>query len=277
MKRFLVLAVLVAAPALGSSLIACEGEPPINAPENSVAAPSATVLLPPPSATEAPSPSAATTVCPPPPCAPAPSSSTASAAASAAPPPEGSSSAAAAPFPPPAIVRGNLVGSLTTKPAALMGQGVVYLEDGPLEDAPAHLQTVTIQNRQMNFAPFLSVVAVGGKAVFANEDPFPHNVFSPDNEKFNMGNIPQNGAHVRVFKTPGAYSLLCNLHPGMLGYLLVTPSTWYARADAKGNFVMKHVPAGTYKVTAWAPRQAPITQEVTVNDGDVPVHFDLHH
>ena len=157
-----------------------------------------------------------------------------------------------------------------------MGQGVVYLEDGPLEDAPAHLQTVTIQNRQMNFAPFLSVVAVGGKAVFANEDPFPHNVFSPDNEKFNMGNIPQNGAHVRVFKNSGAYSLLCNLHPGMLGYLLVTPSTWYARADAKGNFVMKHVPAGTYKVTAWAPRQAPITQEVTVNDGDVPVHFDLH-
>jgi plastocyanin len=158
-----------------------------------------------------------------------------------------------------------------------MGQAVVYLEDGPLEDTPARLQTVTIQNRQMNFIPFLSVVAVGGKAVFANEDPFPHNVFSPDNEKFNMGNIPQNGAHVRVFKNPGAYSLLCNLHPGMLGYLLVTPSTWYARSDAKGNFVMKHVPAGTYKVTAWAPRQSPITQEITVNDGDVPVHFDLHH
>jgi hypothetical protein len=62
----------------------------------------------------------------------------------------------------------------------------------------------------------------------------------------------------------------------MLGYLLVTPSTWFARTDAKGNFSMKHVPAGTYKVTAWAPRQAPVTQTVTVADGDVNVHFDLH-
>ena len=39
---------------------------------------------------------------------------------------------------------------------------------------------------------------------------------------------------------------------------------------------MKHVPSGTYKVTAWAPRQAPITQSVTVADGDVTINFDLH-
>ena len=84
-------------------------------------------------------------------------------------------------MPPPAVTRGNIVGSLTTKPPGLVGQAVVYLEDGPVEDAPPHLQTVTIDNRQMNFVPFVSAVAVGGKVVFANLDPFPHNVFSPDN------------------------------------------------------------------------------------------------
>jgi plastocyanin len=168
------------------------------------------------------------------------------------------------------------VGIVTTKPSSLAGLSVVYLEDGPLEDAPSRLQTITIDNQKMNFIPFVSVVAVGGKVVFANTDPFPHNVFSPDNEKFNMGNIPQFGAHYRIFKNPGAYSLLCNLHPGMLGYLLVTPSTWFARSDGKGSFAMKHVPAGTYKATAWAPRQSPVTQSVTVNDGDVTVNFDLH-
>jgi hypothetical protein len=120
------------------------------------------------------------------------------------------------------------------------------------------------------------VVAEGGRVVFTNEDPFPHNVFSPDNEKFNMGNVPQHGAHQRVFHAPGPYTLLCNLHPGMLGYLLVTPSTWWAKTDAKGKFDMKHVPNGTYKVTAWAPRQAPVTQSVSVTDGDVTVNFDLH-
>jgi plastocyanin len=257
-------------------LAGCEGEPPVMAPENPAGTGSAVAAVaPPPASTEAPAPPPAQTACPPPPCAPMMATS-----GSAGPAPSGapaeSSSAAALPVPPPSIPRGNIVGLVTTKPAALQGQAVVYLEDGPKEDVPSHLQTVTVDNRQMNFIPFVAVVAVGGKVVFMNEDPFPHNVFSPDNEKFNMGNIPQNGAHQRVFHTPGAYSLLCNLHPGMLGYLLVTPSTWFARTDAKGKFVMKHVPSGTYKVTAWAPRQEPITQSVTVADADVTVNFDLH-
>jgi hypothetical protein len=39
---------------------------------------------------------------------------------------------------------------------------------------------------------------------------------------------------------------------------------------------MKHVPTGTYKATAWAPRLAPVTQSITVTEGDVTTHFDLH-
>jgi plastocyanin len=263
------LALVVMGPA--GTLAACEGEPPVMAPQNpsdiAQVVASASVSAP---AAEPPAP----TVCPPPPCTPV--AAPPAAAAGAAPAAPEASSATALPVPPPSIPRGNIVGTLTVKPAALQSLAVVYLEDGPTEDQPARLQTVTISNRQMNFIPYVSVVALGGKVVFANEDPFPHNVFSPDNEKFNMGNIPQNGAHFRVFKNAGAYSLLCNLHPGMLGYLLVTPSTWYARADAKGAFVMKHVPTGTYRVTAWAPRMSPATQSVTVGEGDVSVQFDLH-
>jgi plastocyanin len=206
-----------------------------------------------------------------------PAAASAAAGASAAPaPPESTASAPALVVPPPTIPRGNVVGLVTTKPTAQSAQAVVYLEDAPKEDAPAHLQTVTIANRQMTFIPFVAVASVGGKVVFTNEDPFPHNVFSPDNEKFNMGNLPQNGAHTRAFKNPGVYTLLCNLHPGMIGYLVVTPSTWFVRTDARGKFEMKHVPTGTYKVTAWAPRQVPVTQSVTVADGDVTVNFDLH-
>jgi hypothetical protein len=88
--------------------------------------------------------------------------------------------------------------------------------------------------------------------------------------------MPQHGAHTRTFENPGAYTLLCNLHPGMLGYLVITPSTWFARTDPKGKFRMNHVPSGTYRITAWAPRQAPVTQQVTVAEGDVEIHFDLH-
>ena len=276
MKRLYALAAFATAAPL-ASLLACEGEPPINGPENTLTVPSAAAVATASATTEMPAPPMMMmSACPPPPCAPAPAVATPVAAASGSAAPEAPAASAATVIPPPGITRGNVVGTVTTKPPSLMGQAVVYLEDGPTEDAPARLQSITINNKQMTFIPYVSVVAVGGKVVFANEDPFPHNVFSPDNEKFNMGNIPQNGAHVRVFKNPGAYSLLCNLHPGMLGYVLVTPSTWFAKTDAKGAFVMKHVPAGTYKATAWAPRQSPVTQPVTVADGDVTIHFDLH-
>jgi plastocyanin len=273
MKRILTLAALAAIGPM-ASLVGCEGEPPVQAPENAPGVAQEVVSAAPPASTPVAPEAPSVTACPPPPCLQTPaavaSGSAAPAASSAAP------AEVALPVPPTAVARGNIVGTVTTKPASLQSQAVVYLEDGPSEDTPGHLQTVTIANRQMNFIPYVSVVAVGGKAVFANEDPFPHNVFSPDNEKFNMGNIPQNGAHVRLFKNPGAYSLLCNLHPGMLGYLLVTPSTWAARPDAKGKFTMKHVPSGTYKITAWAPRQTPVTESVTVADGDVTVNLDIH-
>lgn len=272
MNKLRILAALTLGPV--AALAGCEGEPPVMAPGNAPGSASEVASASPvPSAPE-PAPAPSITACPPPPCTPVASAApSASPAASAAAAPAES---AALPVPPPSVPRGNIVGAVTTKPAALASQAVIYLEDGPKEDSPSRLQTVTIANRMMNFIPYIAVVAEGGKVVFTNEDPFPHNVFSPDNEKFNLGNIPQNGAHVRVFKNPGAYSLLCNLHPGMLGYLLVTPSTWFARVDAKGRYSMKHVPSGTYKVTAWAPRQSPVTQTVTVADSDVTLNFDLH-
>jgi plastocyanin len=233
-----------------TSLAACEGEPPVNMPENppSTGAVIAVASASAASAETQPAlPPVSTTACPPPPCAPvASAAATASASASA-----GSANVEASAAPP--EMRGDITGSVTTKPAASAASAVVYLEDAPKDDAPAHLQTVTIGNRQMNFVPSLSVVGVGGKVIFA-----------------------KNGAHQRVFEHPGAYSLLCNLHPGMLGYLLVTPTTHYGRADSKGKYLIKHIPAGTYRLTAWAPRQAPVTQSVTVASGEASVNFELH-
>jgi plastocyanin len=281
--RLLTLVALVAAGPI-SSLAACEGEPPVAYPENPPGAASGAVPSPEVGGTAEAVSAAAEAPAQPPlaPCAPcaarmaaAPAGDSAAPVASGDAGPEQASSATPA-QPPAAVHEGNVVGAMTTKPAALAAYGAVYLEDGPKEGAPEHPSSVTILNRQMAFAPFVQVVASGGKVVFGNADPFPHNVFSPDNEKFNLGNIAQNTAHARVFPNPGAYSLLCNLHPGMLGYLLVTPSPWFARTDAKGKFALKHVPPGTYKVTAWAPRQAPVTQSVTVTDGDVTIDFDLH-
>jgi plastocyanin len=175
-----------------------------------------------------------------------------------------------------APARGSIVGVVSTKPAGVAAHAVVYLEEAPVEPMSPMPSTARVDNRQMNFVPFIAVIPAGGKVTFSNSDPFPHNVFSPDGEKFNMGNIPQNGASSRVFEHAGAYSLLCNLHPGMLGYVFVAPTPYFVRTDAKGKYRIKDVPMGSYRVGAWAPRHVAMTTEVMVHETEVHADFDLH-
>lgn len=258
------------------ALVACEGEPPKmpTTPAANGPAPAAVTTEEEPAAEPAAAaPAAAAGALPPCACncgCPGPGTAGADGGA----PADGGATAAVAVAAPAAAAPASISGSITSVPKSAAASAVVYLEDAPVE--PTAKMSVSITNRMMTFAPFVSVIPVGGKVVFRNEDPFPHNVFSADNEKFNMGIIPQRAAAVREFKSPGAYTLLCNLHPGMLGYLVVAPSSYFAKADAQGHFVIKNVPPGTYKVTAWAPRQQLVTQSVTVKGGDVSVNFELH-
>lgn len=152
--------------------------------------------------------------------------------------------------------------------------GVVYLEEAPTN--PNAKMTAAIDNRQMAFIPFVTVIPAGGKVTFRNDDPFPHNVFSPDADKFNMGTISHNQVLVHTFPKAGEYSLLCNLHPGMLGYVVVAPSTYFSKTDGKGHYTIKNVPAGTYKVTAWSPRLPTETKSVELKGGDATLDFELH-
>lgn len=197
---------------------------------------------------------------------------TASATASDAGAPQAANGDAAAA---PAVVAHDIIGTVTTVPTYLSSMSVVWLEDAPKD--PNRGMHARIDNHQMAFSPMVQVITAGGSVSFVNSDPFPHNVFSPDGDKFNMGSIAQNSSSgARKFEKPGTYTLLCNLHPGMLGYLVVAPSSYFARTDGRGHYRIKDVPAGTYKITAWAPRLPTVTQTVTVGGAEVTSDFELH-
>ena len=46
-------------------------------------------------------------------------------------------------------------------------------------------------------------------------------------------------------------SLLCNVHPEMAGYIVVSPTPYFAETDASGNYKIDNVPDGKYNVVAW--------------------------
>jgi plastocyanin len=171
----------------------------------------------------------------------------------------------------PRIVGTVLLSSTGKGPA---GGGIVYLEDAP--KLPGVATTATIDVDHKEFSPFIAVISTGGTVTFGNKDALSHHVFSPDVPNWDTGYLRKNDTARRTFDSPGPIALLCNIHPEMLGYLLVMPSTYFGRVAANGGYVIANVPPGTYRATAWAPRIAVATQSVTVGPaGTVTANFEL--
>jgi plastocyanin len=154
-----------------------------------------------------------------------------------------------------------ITGTVKTDPYKSIESGaVVYLEDGP--NVPGKGMSASLDNEDMSFVPLITVVAAGGTITFGNTDPITHNAFSPDNGGWDIGQIPAHGSLRKTFDRPQIDTVLCNLHKNMLAYLVVTPSSYFAKTDAQGHYELD-VPPGSYKVTAWSPRLKAETLPVT--------------
>ena len=67
---------------------------------------------------------------------------------------------------------------------------VVYIQQMPgAFSAPA--KPADVDQRSMQFIPHVLSIVAGTTVRFLNSDPTPHNVFSPDHEKYNLGTWPQ--------------------------------------------------------------------------------------
>jgi len=167
---------------------------------------------------------------------------------------------------------GRVLLSATGKPPP--AGGVVYLEDAPKQ--PGVATTATIDFDHKAFSPAIAVITAGGTVTFGNKDSLSHHVFSPDVADWDTGFVGKGATSVRRFDKVGAIALLCNIHPEMLGYLLVIPSTAFGKLGVDGTYVITSVPPGTYRATLWSPRLPTVTQSVTVPDeGAATANFEL--
>ena len=160
----------------------------------------------------------------------------------------------------------------TEDPLAFERQHVViYIEGaGPAEPVSAVL---TQQNRR--FEPDLVVLPAGSTVSFPNRDLVFHNVFSLSKSKsFDLGNYAKDQTRTVTFNHPGVVFVNCHLHPNMSAAIVVTPNSWFTRADDKGQFRFSHLPPGRYTVTAWHKTGGAHKKNVEVKDGaDASVSF----
>ncbi|MFN0250371.1 MAG: plastocyanin/azurin family copper-binding protein [Kofleriaceae bacterium] len=130
--------------------------------------------------------------------------------------------------------------------------------------------TAAMKQEGKAFLPNVLVVQKGTTVAFPNMDAFFHNVFSvtPDHS-FDLGSYRQGESRSVTMTKTGVLSVYCNMHPQMVGHILVTPSSVYARAGKDGFFRLTNIPAGKHRVVAWAPNAKPVTAEAEVSDAGV--------
>lgn len=130
--------------------------------------------------------------------------------------------------------------------------------------------TATMKQEGKQFVPRVLVVTKGTTVDFPNRDAIFHNVFSvtPDHS-FDLGSYRQGETKSVTMSKPGVVTVYCNMHPQMVGNILVTPNPNYVRAGKDGFFRLNNVPAGNHRVVAWAPNAKPTVVQANVVDGEV--------
>jgi hypothetical protein len=79
-----------------------------------------------------------------------------------------------------------------------------------------------------------------------------------------------------IFPLPGRVDVYCSIHTKMSCIVLVLPNPWFALSERNGRYVIRNVPAGTYRLRAWHARLPPQFAEVVVPaEGEVHADFVL--
>lgn len=124
--------------------------------------------------------------------------------------------------------------------------------------------------QHLAFVPHILAVQQGTTVQFLNGDAVQHNVFWPSvggNKKasHNLGTWPQGEKRPYKFEHPGVVPLLCNVHSEMSGYIIVSPTPYFAQTDAGGNYKIENVPDGKYNVVAFHAGMKSQTKRVIVS------------
>ncbi len=163
-------------------------------------------------------------------------------------------------------------GDISGKVGAGKGPSVVYVEAIPGKTFPPPAKPLEMDQKSLAFNPHILVAPVGATVEFLNSDKVAHNIFWPaisGNKKLghNLGTWPTGEKRPFKFDAPGIAPLLCNVHPEMSAYVIVTPTPYYAETDEAGNFKIADVPDGSYTLTAWHEGFKTQSKPVVVSGG----------
>ena len=144
---------------------------------------------------------------------------------------------------------------------------VVWIEGAHAGAGPAP-SSGTMKSEQKKFAPRIVVVRRNSTVVFPNADSIYHNAFSVSGaNRFDLGLYRAGASREKKFDEPGLVRVYCNIHPQMVGFVMVVDSDFAAVTGPDGSFRFEGVPPGTNVVRVWHEEGGEGQAAVPMGDG----------
>lgn len=127
----------------------------------------------------------------------------------------------------------------------------------------------TVMNEKCHFTPRVQLARPNSGVRTTSRDPVLHttNALREDGRTlFNVA-LPVPGINItRPIGAAGIVRLICNTHPWMRGWVVVTDDA-AAITGADGRFTIDNVPPGTYEMRVWHESLKSALQKITVAAG----------
>jgi plastocyanin len=154
-------------------------------------------------------------------------------------------------------VAADLSVSVRTSSGAPVANAVVTVESAGDAAAPLPARfgwPSEMVQRDLQFAPFVLVVPIGGQVSFPNQDTVRHHVYSfSATKRFELKLYGKGESRSVVFEKAGAAAVGCNIHDGMVGFIKVVNTPYAAKTGASGEVTLRNTPAGPVVVRIWHP------------------------
>ena len=193
---------------------------------------------------------------------------------------------------------GNLLVSVIDKEGRPVADAVVVVVPTNKSVLPktALPTQATVKQEKMQFIPAVTLVPVGARVSFVNNDAWDHHVRS---SPAGMGqfNASHAGFELRIegksegkaakasdvvldkAGVMGATLMGCFIHGSMRGYLYASESPWAVKTLQEGTAYFEDLPEGAAQVTVWQADQlidlAPLPYTVSASPGKISVQLSV--
>src|SRR3972149_3887666 len=110
-----------------------------------------------------------------------------------------------------------------------------------------------LDNVKCRFVPHVQAASVGQFLLLKNTDPILHTAhayFHAGQPHFKVGLYPGRVSR-KPLVTPGTVKIVCEVHPWMSAYIVVTDHPYHAVTDTYGEYLIGDIPPGTYRLKVW--------------------------